>query len=105
MQTRSERHSQGQVLVLTALLLTVFIGFAGLAADAGYFFDHKRRMATATDAAAVAGALEAKRDPTGINVATVARDAAKNNGFENGTNGITVTVNRPPVSGFNVGNN
>ena len=40
MQTRSERHSQGQVLVLTALLLTVFIGFAGLAEMGRAVFDY-----------------------------------------------------------------
>src|SRR6266446_7344811 len=105
MKTHSERHSRGQVLVLATFMLTVLIGFVGLASDAGYFFDYKRRMTTATDAAALAGALEARRDPTGLNVATVARTAAESNGFKNGMNGITVAVNRPPVSGFNVGNN
>src|SRR5947199_8297297 len=100
MTTSSERHrySKGQVLVLAALMLTVFIGFVGLASDTGYFFDYRRRMTAAADSAAVAGAMEAKRNPTSTQVTTVARAAAAASGFTNGTNETTVTVNRPPVS-------
>src|SRR5437867_13439512 len=105
MKIRSGRHSRGQVLVLAALTLTVFIGFVGLASEAGYFFDYRRRMTAAADSAAVAGALEAKRNPSSTQVVTVARTAAVASGFTDGTNGITVAVNRPPVSGYNVGNN
>src|SRR2546422_1261267 len=105
MKIFSERHSKGQVRVLAALWLPVLIGCVGLATDAGYFFDYRRRRTTAADSAAVAGAMEAKRDPTSTQVATVARAAAAASGFTHGTNGITVTVNRPPVSGYNVGNN
>ncbi len=105
METPSKRQSKGQVLVLAALSLTVLIGFVGLAADTGYFFDYRRRMTAAADSAAVAGALEIKRSFSSTQVVTAARAAAAASGFTHGTNGITVTVNRPPVSGFNVGNN
>src|SRR5205809_2887939 len=107
MTTPSERHrySKGQVLVLAALMLTVLIGFVGLAADTGYFFDYRRRMTAAADSASVAGAMEALRNPDSTQVVTVARTAAAASGFTDGTNGITVAVNRPPVSGYNVGNN
>src|SRR5437764_7963297 len=104
-KTYSARHSGGQTLVLAALMLTVLIGFVGLAADTGYFFDYRRRMTAAADSAAVAAALEVKRNPTSTQVTTVARAAATASGFTDGTNGITVAVNRPPVSGYNVGNN
>src|SRR6059058_5862555 len=87
-KTYGARHSGGQTLVLTALMLTVFIGFVGLAADTGYFFDYRRRMTAAADSAAVAGAMEAKRNPTSTQVVTVARTAAAS-GFTDGTNGIT----------------
>src|SRR5437667_8100144 len=86
-------------------MLTVLICFVGLAADTGYFFDYRRRMTAAADSAAVAAALEVKRNPTSTQVTTVARAAATASGFTDGTNGITVAVNRPPVSGYNVGNN
>src|SRR5205809_171225 len=107
MTTPSERHrySKGQVLVLAALMLTVLIGFVGLAADAGYFFDYRRRMTAAADNAAVSAAMEVRRDSSSTQVTTVARAASAASGFTNGTDGITVTVNHPPVSGYNVGNN
>src|SRR5438552_6512377 len=93
-KTYSARHNGGQTLILAALTLTVFIGFVGLASDAGYFFDYRRRMTAAADSAAVAGALEAKRNPSSTQVVTVARTAAAASGFTDGTNGITVAVNR-----------
>src|SRR5438876_3685278 len=104
-KTYSARHSGGQTLVLTALMLTTFIGFVGLAADTGYFFDYRRRMTAAADDAAVAGAMEVDRNSTSTQVVAVAQAAAASNGFTHGTNNITVTVNRPPTSGYNVGNN
>src|SRR5947207_3254168 len=104
-KTYSARHNGGQTLILTALMLTVFIGFVGLASDAGYFFDYRRRMTAAADSAAVAGAREVERNSTSTQVVAVTQAAAAANGFTHGTNNITVTVNRPPTSGFNVGNN
>jgi len=106
-KTHSEQHrySKGQVLVLSALILTVLVGFMGLAVDAGYFFDYRRRMVAAADSAAVAGAMEVKRDPNSTNVVTVARNAAAANSFTHGADDITVTVNRSPASGYHVGNN
>src|SRR5919197_3072403 len=100
----SEQHSRGQVLIMITIVLTVLVGFIGLAVDAGYFFDYKRRMTTAADSAAVAGAMEIKRNTNSTNVVTVARAAAASNNFTHGTDNITVTVNRPPASGYHVGN-
>ena len=74
----------------------------GLAVDVGYMVDYRRRMTAAADSAAVAGAWEMKRN-SNADAAAVARQAAANNGFTHGTNGITVTVNRPPLSGDYVG--
>src|SRR5205823_3808190 len=103
MKTRSEQQSQGQIIVSAALLLTVLVSFMGLAVDVGYMVDYRRRMTAAADAAAVAGAWEVKRNPSG-NIAAVARQAAADNGFTQGTTNISVTVNRPPLSGDYVGN-
>src|SRR5437667_11931774 len=100
-KTYSARHNGGQTLVLTALMLTVFIGFVGLATDAGYFFDYRRRMTAAADNAAVAGAREVDRYSTSTQVVAVAQAAAAANGVPHGTNHNPVAVNRPPTSGFN----
>src|SRR5439155_19230031 len=61
-----------------------------------------RRMTAAADAAAVASAWEVKRN-SNADAVVVARRAATDNGFTHGTKGITVTVNRPPLSGDYVG--
>src|SRR2546427_2225747 len=103
MQTRSERHSQGQILVSAALLLTVLVSFMGLAVDVGYMVDYRRRMTAAADGAAVAAAWELKRNGVNSRYILAAQQAAADNGFQQGTNGVTITVNRPPLSGDYVG--
>jgi hypothetical protein len=101
---RLVRNDKGQVLVLTALLLPVLIVFIGFAVDGGLVWELKRRMQTAADGAALAGAV-AKRsggDPTAIENAGRA-DAATNR-FPHGTSNITVTINTPPTTGPYAGN-
>src|SRR2546427_11994561 len=103
MQTRSEQYSQGQIIVAAAFLLTVLVGFMGLAVDVGYMVDYRRRMTAAADAAAVAGAWELKRNGGTSRFEAIARKAAADNGFTDSTGGISVKVNRPPTSGDYVG--
>src|SRR5438128_10501036 len=103
MQTRSERHNQGQIVVSAALLLTVLVSFMGLAVDVGYMVDYRRRMTAAADGAAVAAAWEVKRNGVNSRFILAAQQAAAANGFQQGTNGVTITVNRPPLSGDYVG--
>ena len=71
----------GQALVLASFGLTVFMLAAGLAIDMGYLRYQKRRMQTAADSAAIAGAAELTYGD--INAAAVSD--AGNNGFTNGT--------------------
>jgi len=90
---------KGQVLVFSTLLLPVLIVFIGFAVDGGLLWELKRRMQTAADSAAVAGAV-AKRsggDTTAITNAAIA-DAATNR-FQHGVASVTVTVHTPPTSG------
>ena len=94
---RSER---GQIFVLTTLGLIVLLGFMGLAVDVGYLKHQKRRMQSAADAAALAGASELKYQTW---KAGALRDASLN-GFTDGKAGATVTVNNPPVNGPYAGN-
>ena len=53
---RSARDSRGAVMVLVALGLPAFIGFAGLVIDVGNWFEHKRHLQLQADAGALAGA-------------------------------------------------
>lgn len=109
MMFRVPRHGRrstkeaGYLLVLFALSLVVLLGFIGLVVDVGYFEFTKRRMQTAADSAALAGAQELLRGNTSDVSSSAAHDATVN-GYNDGSNGVTVTVNQPPASGANAGN-
>jgi len=100
---RNLRRETGSILLLGTLTVFVVTAFAGLALDAGYMYFHKRRMQTAADAGAYGAALELLRGNTGTTTAAARNDTALN-GFTNGSNGVTVTVNSPPASGSKTGN-
>jgi hypothetical protein len=82
----------GQALVFVALSLLVLTGVVGLSIDMGYLRYTKRRLQTAADSAAVAGASELK----GGNYVAAALNDSKSNGFEDGVNGATVKTYNPP---------
>lgn len=92
----SLHNERGQMLVLTALELLVLIGFLALAADVGVLFHSKRQMQTAADAAATAAAMNelyGGYSTTGLTDQSVADTATAANGFDNGSDGVVVTVN------------
>jgi hypothetical protein len=89
---RMRWHQAGQALVFVALSLLVLTGVIGLSVDMGYLRYTKRRLQTAADSAAVAGASELK----GGNVKAAALSDSKSNGFENGVNNVRIDVNNPP---------
>jgi Putative Flp pilus-assembly TadE/G-like len=95
------RASSGQVMVLVAMGLVTLIGFAALAVDVGQFWTARRDLQTAADAAAVAGAIALRVNG---NAAAAADTATAANGFTNGDQGVTVTVNNPPAGGSYAGN-
>ena len=83
----------GQALVFVGLSLVVLTAVVGLAIDMGYLRYTKRRLQTAADSAAIAGASELNNG----NFFTAALNDSKSNGFENGVNGVAVTPTHPPV--------
>ena len=91
----------GQLLFLTAIAMVVLIGFAALATDVGLLWSERRRMQTAADAAAIAGATALRNSES---IASAADNVASLNGFTNGTNSATIAVNNPPASGLYSGN-
>jgi Flp pilus assembly protein TadG len=52
------KKEQGSIIVLTAVLLPVFLGFMGIGIDVGKLYMHKARLQNVADAAALAGARE-----------------------------------------------
>src|SRR2546422_9802671 len=93
--------ARGQVLAMAAFSLIALCALVGLAADTGYFFDYKRQMQTAADAAALAGAEQLRRGGNGNGQIVNAADAAAaSNGFTNNVNGTGIQVLFPPGSGY-----
>ncbi|HYB92012.1 MAG TPA: pilus assembly protein TadG-related protein [Candidatus Binataceae bacterium] len=96
----SRRFRSGQAVVLATASIVVLIGFAALAVDIGMFYATRRRMQSAADAAAIAGAgalLGSSSVAAGY--ATAAQDVAKLDGFQNSQNGITVTATKVSCPG------
>lgn len=94
------RGEAGQTLVMVVLCMTAILAFAGLAADVGTLFHDKRRLQTAADSAAIAGATELLYG----DAAAAAQTDATKNGFTNGATGTTIVVNNPPATGPHAGN-
>jgi Flp pilus assembly protein TadG len=94
---------RGQMLVLVALSMTFLMGFMALAIDVGVLFRAKRNVQIAADAAAVAGALDYQYNQSISSAKAAAQTAATANGVTNGTDGVVVTINTPPLDGPNTG--
>ncbi len=86
------RDDSGQVLVVAALCMVVLIGFLGMAVDLGFVRYEKRRLQNATDAAALAAALEVRVCGDTPNCAAM-QTAAQNALVENGYTGSTIITN------------
>jgi Putative Flp pilus-assembly TadE/G-like len=95
------KSDEGQALVVVALGLVVLMLTAGLGVDVGYLRYEKQQMQKAADAGALAAA-----DALIYNgqVTAAAQSDTAANGFRDGTDGTTVTVNHPPKSGPFIGN-
>ena len=86
---------RGQAMLILAFALPLLLGMVGLAFDVGFLAMMQRTAQTAADAGAIAGAVDL---PYG-QMTTSAKAATAVNGFNDGTNGVSVTVNNPPSLG------
>ncbi len=84
----------GQMIFLATIAMIALLGFSALAVDMGMIYSTRRRMQTAADAAAVAGAT-ALRD--GQNYTQTADTVSSFNGFTNSQNNVAVTVSEPTL--------
>lgn len=103
----------GQTLIVTALCMTVLMGFMGLAIDVGHLRLEKRRLQAAADAAALAAGRESR--VCGVNnytnascayMTAAAQSSLQENGYTvsqvqsgcpSGTvSGVTLYLNEPP---------
>jgi Flp pilus assembly protein TadG len=98
------RDTDGASAVLIGLSMTVLMGFAGLAVDAGVWYGDKRNAQGAADAAAYSAAIDSATGDTTAGVKSAARAITAQYGMTDGSGGVAVTVNTPPASGPNTGN-
>jgi len=98
------KRQRGSIAILGTVTMTALFGMLGLGFDAGYLYHLKRTAQLAADAAARAGALELQNGSNKDTITDQAKAEAATNGFTNGANGVTVTVNKPPIGGSWDGN-
>ncbi|HEV2300880.1 MAG TPA: pilus assembly protein TadG-related protein [Stellaceae bacterium] len=92
----------GSVAIVTAIAFPVMIGFVGLTIEVGMWLLVKRAMQGAADVASYSGAVALLSGSP--NFAAQALAVAAQNGYTNGVDNITVTVNNPPQFGRLAGN-
>jgi len=80
------------------LILIVLLLFAGLGVDAGMLEWRYLQLSVAARAAATSGMIGLQRYGSG-GLSASALNAASQNGFTNGVNGVTVTAQNPPTAG------
>jgi Putative Flp pilus-assembly TadE/G-like len=97
------RDESGQTLIFVALSMTIILGFTAMAADVGTLLHDKRDLQIAADSAAIAGAVEEKVSGVAANIQASGQTASTQNGFTNGSNQVTVTINTPPAGGPHAG--
>jgi len=96
-RTRGER---GQVLVVFALALVAIVAMTGLVLDGGSTFVQRRDQQNVADAAVMAAAYAfAMTGDTG-DASTAAQYAASQNGYTDGTGGVSVTVTNAAVDPY-----
>jgi hypothetical protein len=89
--------------VITFLVaVPVLAGVAAIGIETGQLYRTKRQMQGAADAAALAGSVDRLNGKSAALITLDAQFEVQRNGFTNGSNGVSVTVNSPPTSGTNV---
>lgn len=88
------RDRSGVIIIMFALLLPVLVGFIGLAVEVSLWYQHRRNIQSAADAAAIAAAYEiAEGASSTVRDATARREAQRNDSaLANGD----ITINKPP---------
>jgi Flp pilus assembly protein TadG len=91
----------GQAIILVALTLLAMLMMVGVAIDAGQVYSERRAMQEAADAAAYAGTVVLYQGGTQAQAFAAATADATKNGYTNGVNGATVTIQQPTTSPYN----
>ncbi|MGB0670971.1 MAG: pilus assembly protein TadG-related protein [Rhodospirillales bacterium] len=88
---------KGNIAILTALTLPIFVGGLGLGSEVGYWYMTQRMIQNAADVAAYNGAVSLRSEKALGPIQAAAQSAAANAGFKAGSG--TITTNWPAVGG------
>ena len=91
------RSREGNVAIVTAIVMPVLIGFCGLGAETGYWYMRQRVLQNSADIAAFDGDVVLRSGGSQEAVTTTATTDAGNNGWRQASG--TIVVNTPPGSG------
>jgi putative Flp pilus-assembly TadE/G-like protein len=91
---------RGQVMMVAALLLPLFLSFLGIAIDVGFVAARHRHMQNAADAAALAAAGVLLNGGSALDARAAAIDWSAKNGYS----WSETTIHIPPTGGVHVGN-
>lgn len=94
---RFARDERGVSAIIFALILPMLIGMVGIAVEIGLWFEQKRDLQSAADAAAIAAAFERSEGNSAATMQTVGAASSALNSFTDGVDG-TVTINWPPLA-------
>src|SRR5947207_14101979 len=87
------RDESGSYAIIAAVAMPVLVGAAGLGTEASWWFYCQKNMLSAADSAAVSAATATSHNTLEGSAVAAAY------GFVSGAGGVTVTVNKPPVTG------
>jgi Flp pilus assembly protein TadG len=83
----------GSYVIMSALLMPVLVGTAGLGTEVGFWYYKHKNMQSAADSGAVSAAT------AGSNLTAEANAVTASYGYANGVNNVAVAVNQPPKTG------
>jgi Flp pilus assembly protein TadG len=101
---RLAKSERGSIAIISAVSLPFLLGFGALAVDASLWVRAKNGVQGAADAAANSVGASAVGGDSAAHKVAEAQGVSATNGYQNGVNGVTVTLNHPPTSGAHVGN-
>ncbi len=97
---RFMRDQSGSYAVMFGLLAPIFIGALALGSETGLWYSTQEKMQGAADSSAISAAVGLNAGNT--NYALQADATAATYGYVAGSNGTTISVNKPPLTGPNV---
>lgn len=95
---RLRRNDAGSVMTFM-VVLPVLAGSLALGVETGSWYLTKQRMQVASDAAALAASVDKAAGKDTATITATARYETQRAGFIHGADGVTVSVNIPPLSG------